>query len=261
MDFKSIIFKVTDDGVATITLNRPQAYNSFTDEQIEEVMVAVQEAEKRSDIKVLVLTGEGKAFSAGGDASMLAAMKTSYDARYIFDRSASLVKMIYEIPKPVIAAINGVVAGAATGCVLACDIIIASDKAKFAANFVNIAFVPDGGTSYFLFKKLGHHRAAEILFEGRTLTAEESFKLGIFNRVVPHQSLYQEVYAYAQKLARGPSLTLNYIKQILRACTDKDLKTIGDLEAGAQVICWNSEDFREGISSFIEKRPPRFQGK
>ncbi len=261
MQFQNILFEVRDNGVATLTLNRPGSFNSFDDATIGDVLAALRLAAEDENIKVLVLTGAGKAFSAGGDAGMLATMQTSADARYIFDRSALLIKTLYDFPKPVLAAINGVAAGAATGCSLACDIVIASDKAKFAANFVNIAFVPDGGTSFFLFHKLGHHRTAEILYTGRILTAEECLQAGVFNRVVPHEQLYEEVYALADKLAAGPPITLRYMKQILRACADKDLWTIASLESGAQVMCWNSEDFREGITAFLEKRKPNFKGK
>ncbi|MGS0763873.1 enoyl-CoA hydratase/isomerase family protein [Syntrophomonas curvata] len=261
MEFSTIIFTVKDNGVASITLNRPELFNSFNDAQIGDVLAACRLAAEDDAVKVLVITGAGKSFSAGGDAGMLAAMQSSFDARYIFDRSALLIQTIYSFPKPVIAAVNGVAAGAATGAALACDIVIASEKAKFAANFVNIAFVPDGGTSYFLFEKLGHHRAAEILFTGKILDAQEGLQAGVFNRVVPPESLEEEVYKLAGKIAAGPPITLKYMKNILRACSDNTLQTIASLESGAQVMCWNSQDFREGIQAFLEKRKPVFQGK
>lgn len=261
MEFSTILFDVRDNGVATITLNRPESFNSINDTQIGDILAACKLAAEDENIKVLVITGAGKSFSAGGDADMLATMQSSFDARYIFDRSALLIQTIYNFAKPVIAAVNGVAAGAATGAALACDIVIASEKAKFAANFVNIAFVPDGGTSYFLFNKLGHHRAAEILFTGKILDAGEALQAGLFNRVVPQESLYEEVYKLAERIAAGPPITLKYMKYILRACSDNDLKTIGSLESGAQVMCWNSQDFREGIQAFLEKRKPVFQGK
>lgn len=261
MEFGTIIFDVKDNGVASITLNRPESFNSFNDAQIGDVMAACMLAAEDDAIKVLVLTGAGKSFSAGGDAGMLAAMQSSFDARYIFDRSALLLQSVYNFPKPVIAAVNGVAAGAAAGLTLTCDIVIASEKAKFAANFVNIAFVPDGGTSYFLFNKLGHHRTAEILYTGTILDAQECLQAGIFNRVVPPESLQEEVANLAARIAAGPPITLKYMKQILRACTDNGLETVASLESGAQVMCWNSQDFREGIQAFLEKRKPVFQGK
>lgn len=261
MDFENILYEVKENGVATITLNRPASFNSFNDPHIADVLTALNLAANDEKVKVLVLTGAGKSFSAGGDAAMLATMQTSFDARYIFERSSLLIKSMYEFPKPSIAAINGVAAGASTGLSLACDIIVAGDKAKFAANFVNIAFVPDGGTSFFLFNKLGPHRMAEILYTGTILSAEECLQAGIFNRVVPQDQLYDQVYALAAQIADGPPITLKYMKQIIRACADSDLDTIGKLESGAQVMCWNSQDFREGITSFIEKRKPVFQGK
>jgi 2-(1,2-epoxy-1,2-dihydrophenyl)acetyl-CoA isomerase len=244
MELENVLFDVKENGVATLTLNRPNFFNSFNDAHISDCLTVLEQVRKRDDIKVLVITGAGKAFSSGGDAGMLAAMKTAQDAAYIFQRSALLIKTVYELPKPVIAAVNGVAAGAATGFVLACDVIIASDKARFAPNFVNIAFVPDGGTSYYLFKKLGPHRAADILFTGRILNAQECLELDLVNRIVPHDNLLDEVHAYAERLAKGPSLTLKYMKEILRACVDKDVDTIAQLETGAQVVCWSSQDFR-----------------
>jgi 2-(1,2-epoxy-1,2-dihydrophenyl)acetyl-CoA isomerase len=135
---------------------------------------------------------------------MLATIQTSFEARYIFERSAHLLKTMYEFPKPTIAAVNGVAAGAATGLVLGCDILIGSEKAKLAANFVNIAFVPDGGSTWFLFKKLGPHHAAEILYTGKILSADECLQAGVFNRVVPHDALYESLCPGSKNSRRPP---------------------------------------------------------
>ncbi len=195
MNYENVVFEVRDNGVATLTLNRPDSFNSFNDNLISDCLSVAELAKSRDDIKVLVITGMGKSFSAGGDAGMLASMKTALDARYIFERSALLLKTFYEFPKPLIAAVNGVAAGAAVGLVLTCDVIFASDKARLAPNFVNIAFVPDGGTTFFLHKLLGYNQAADILYTGRILDAQECLALNLFTRVIPLDSLGQEVNA------------------------------------------------------------------
>lgn len=256
-----VLLNLKDNGVATITLNRPQSMNALNREMGDAFMRALDEIEKREEeVKVVVWTGAGKTFSGGGDIRMLLSTQNIADARETFRRAYIQNKRFYDLPIPVIVAVNGPVAGVSTGRCLAADIIIACEEAKFAANFANIGLLPDGGTSYFLYKKLGHHRTAEILFKGEILTAQQCLELGLFNKVVPYSELYTVVYELADRLARGPSLAYRYAKEILQSCANNDFDTIANMEIDYQVQCWSSNDFREGATAFMEKRRPQFKG-
>lgn len=256
-----VLLNIKDNGVATITLNRPETFNALNKETRDAFNLALDEIEGRMNIKVVVWTGKGEALSGGGDIKMLHTLDKVRDAGQIFEQSYQGNKRFYDLPMPVIVAVNGVVAGMATGRSLAGDIIIASERAKFAANFVNIGLLPDGGATYLLYQKLGHHRAAEILFSGRILNASECLQMGIFNKVVPHEDLYPVVYALADRLANGPSVTLKYAKQLLRSCVNNDFAAIASMEAGDQVQCWSTDDFREGVQAFLDKRKAKFKGQ
>ncbi len=255
-----VLLNIKENGVATITLNRPEAFNALNDDTADAFSAALDEIDRRANIKVIVWTGKGEALSGGGDIRMLQSLDKVSDARRIFERAYIQTKRFYDLPMPVIVAANGIIAGVATGRSLAADILIASEKAKFAANFINIGLLPDGGTSHFLFKKLGHHRTAEILFNGKMLSAAECLDLGIFNKVVPHEELYPTVYAMADKLANSPTVALKYAKQILRSCVNNDFTAIASMEAGGQIQCWSTEDFQEGVAAFLEKRKAKFKG-
>ncbi len=255
-----VLLHLKENGVATITSNTPENLNAFSSKLGEAFGRALDEIESRGNVKVVVWTGAGQALSSGGDVRMLASTTKVRDAGETFERAYFGNKRFYDLPMPVIVAVNGAIAGVATGLSLTADILIASEKARFAANFISIGLVPDGGTSYFLFKKLGHHRAAEILFSGKILNASECLELGIFNRVVPHDQLYPEVYDLADQLAAGPTVALRYVKQLLRASVHNDFAAVASMEAHGQVQCWSTEDFREGALAFLEKRKPNFKG-
>jgi len=235
--------------------------NAFTIPLCRCIVAASRSVQENDDIKVVVVTGAGYGFSGGGEVGTLAAMTSPAKAKWTYDVSFSTVQSIYEIEKPVIAAINGPVAGAAVALMMACDIIIASEKAKFGYNFINLAFCPDSGASYFLARKLGYHKALDILWNGRVLTPDEAFNLGIINKVVAPEQLLDDAMATGAKLAAGPLMTIGLDKKLVREAMTNDFYQQAELEAMYQVLTWASDDFKEGCMAFAEKRKPHFTGK
>lgn len=261
MDWETVKLDIMDNGVAILTFNRPEALNSVNQQFCYDVPAACKVVAERDDIKVLIVTGAGAGWSSGGDISTLFGMKNPIDAKETYDFSTGIVNAIYELDKPVIAAVNGAVAGASTATCLACDLIIASDKARFGFTFMQVAFCPDSGTSYFLTQKVGYHKAAEILWFGKILKADEANELGLINKVVPHDDLMAEAMQWAEKIAKLPLVTVGLDKKLLRASLKNDYYQQAELEATYQVLTWSSEDFKEGCTAFKEKRKPNFQGR
>lgn len=261
MDWETVKLDIMDNGVAVLTFNRPEALNSVNQQFCYDVPAACKVVAERDDIKVLIVTGAGAGWSSGGDISTLFGMKDAIDAKETYDFSTGIVNAIYELDKPVIAAVNGAVAGASTAICLACDLIIASEKARFGFTFMQVAFCPDSGASYFLTQKVGYHKAAEILWFGKLLSAAEANDLGLVNKVVPHDELMTESMQWAEKLAQAPLLTVGLDKKLLRAALKNDFYEQSELEAMYQILTWTSEDFKEGCRAFKEKRKPNFKGK
>jgi len=261
VEWETVKLDIMDTGVAVLTFNRPEALNSVNRQFCYDVPAACKVVAERDDIKVLIVTGAGAGWSSGGDISTLFGMKNPIDAKDTYDLSTSIVDAIYELEKPVIAAVNGAVAGASTATCMACDLIIASEKARIGFTFMQVAFCPDSGTSYFLTRKLGYHKAAELLWFGKILKAEEAYDLGIVNKVVPHEELMAEAMKWAETIAQAPQLTVRLDKKLLRAADKNDYYQQAELEAMYQVLTWTSEDFKEGCLAFQEKRKPVFKGK
>ncbi|SDG36974.1 enoyl-CoA hydratase/isomerase family protein [Desulfosporosinus hippei] len=261
MEWKTVKLDIMETGVAILTLNRPETMNSVNDQLCSDVQAACKEAADNELIRVLIITGAGKGWSSGGDITKLASMKDPISAKETYDGSGALVTAIYELKKPVIAALNGVVAGASVAACMACDLIIASDQARMGFTFMQIAFCPDSGASHFLFQKVGYHKALELLWYGKIINAEEAEKLGLINKVVPQEECLPEAIRWAERLALQPLMAVGLDKKLMREAARNDYYQQAELEALYQVLTWSSEDFREGCTAFAEKRKPVFKNR
>lgn len=261
MAYKSLIYEV-DDGIATVRLNDPERLNALTFETYEELEKLTKNLASDEQVKVLVLTGTGKGFCAGGSVHEIIAklLKMKTDDLYRFTRmTCNVVKNMRQLKKPIIAAVNGIAAGAGAMLALASDLRIVSDRAKFAFLFTKVGLAgADMGALYLLPKIVGQGKATELLFLGDPIDAQEAFRIGLANRVVPHEKLMEEAYSLARRLRDGPRYALGVTKELLNLEADMTLEAALETEATAQARCMETNDFREGYRAFIEKRAPEF---
>ena len=248
------------DNVLTITLNRPEVYNAINEMMKKELPDALREAEKDRSVRCVVIRGAGdKAFCSGQDLKEHAVGKRSL--KESLEKSYNpMIRRIRTMEKPVIAMINGVAAGAGCSLALACDMRIMSEGAKLIEVFIRIGLVPDSGSHWFLPRLVGMARAFEYAATGRDISAAEAERVGLVNKVVPAGSLEAEVMTIAKSLAQGPTLSIGLIKRTLNKALFSDLDTILAYEAYIQEIASLTEDHKEGITSFLEKRPAKFRG-
>jgi 2-(1,2-epoxy-1,2-dihydrophenyl)acetyl-CoA isomerase len=251
----------TRDGIATITLNRPEKLNSFADDMREQLIGALERV-SRSEARVLVITGAGRGFCAGGDVNHMVGLKQRNagfeEMLPLLEAGRSIVTLIHDLPIPTIAAVNGVAAGAGANLALACDLRIASDKASFGETFVKIGLHPDWGGTYFLPRLVGMAKALEMCWLGDVIDAAEAHRIGLVNRVIPDAGFVREVQALAGRLAAAPVTTVRAIRRSIRTSSTRSLEQCHDAEATAQESCWASPDSGEGLRAFVEKRAARF---
>ncbi len=250
------------DGVATITLNRPEKLNAFTGTMREDLLEALRACERDEAVRVVVLTGAGRAFCAGGDVEYMSGLQKSGDVtafRKLLDAGRDVILQIATMPKPVIASINGVAAGAGCNLALACDYRIASETAKLSESFVKIGLHPDWGGTWLLPRLIGRSRAAEMLMTGRMVEAAEALAMGMIDRVA--MNLTAETGRLAATIAAAPPIAIAGIKRALDAADRNDLRAQIELESEHQLRCFQSSDAAEGMAAFFQKRAATFSGR
>ena len=249
------------DAIATLTLNRPDALNSLTVPLKEELIRALADVGADPAIRVVVLTGAGRAFCAGQDLRERLEPDALPLAAEIRERYNPLVRSIRNLPKPVIASVNGVAAGAGASLAFASDIRIAADTASFVLAFGRVGLIPDSGSTWLLQRLVGAAKAAEIALTTEPLTAADAERFGLVARVVPADTLADETRSLATRLAGLAPRALALTKQSLSAAADSTFEEALELEADLQGVVGETADHREGIAAFIEKRPARFTGE
>ena len=250
-----------ENGVGTLTLNRPDKLNAFAGTMRQELADALDELEKDKAVRVIVITGAGRGFCAGADVAYMAELGAKRDSdglAALVEAGRRVVRTMRRSAKPVIGSINGVAAGGGANLALACDIRIASDKASLMQSFNRIGLHPDWGGTYFLPRLVGPAKALELFWTADAIDAAECLRLGLFNRVVPHDSLAAATKELAETLARKPALPLSLVKQAVYQSLDRELPDMLDYELEAQIRSFKSDDAREGIAAFVEKRPAQF---
>lgn len=246
-----------EDGVCTLTLNRPEKLNALDQQMREELADAIPRVAEDSAIGALLITGSGRAFSAGGDIQRLRTFHPGHgwsDIKRIHHWLALLTRM----DKPVVAALNGPVAGGGCGIALAADIVLASEKARFIFANLRLGLVPDGGLCYFLPRLVGLARARQLLLESQDLTADAAVKMGLIAEVVPADDLLPRAAALARRLAHGPQPATGLTKFLLSKSQESDLESMLVHEANSLYLCFDSPDLQEGLNAYVERREPRF---
>ncbi len=265
METKATLFKV-ENQVGWLTMNRPEMRNALNAEMREEMLAILAEAASNPEIRCLVVTGAGKGFctgadlsgnrSASGEAPMPGAVRSA-----MRQSSQRLIRAWWELEKPVVAAVNGVAAGFGVHLALTADLIVASDEAKFIEVFVRRGISVDAGGAYLLLRRIGLARAKELVFFGDDLPAAEAERIGLINRCVPADKLEATTRELAERLARGPTFALGMSKRLLNRALESDLETSFSDEAFAQSLVAQSDDLKEGMRAFMEKRLPAFKGR
>jgi len=260
MEFKTITYK-KEGARLNLYLNRPDVFNAFDDTQSYEFQDALKAAKRDNEIRVIVLSGEGKAFCSGQDLKAIAGAKNRSLSDSLYKRYNPIIKAMRNMPKPIICRLNGVAAGAGCSLALASDMIVASRKSSLIEVFVNVGLVLDSGSSYFLPRLVGSARAFEMSTMGNKISADQAFEWGMVNRVCDHEELDSEVDKLCDYFSSAPTKAVALMKNMLNKSFHSDLDTMLQYEAYCQEIAGNSSDYKEGVSAFNEKRKPIFTGE
>jgi len=263
MHYETLLYQV-DEGVATLTLNRPEAFNSLNMALGRDLLHAAIEADEDRAVRCVVVTGAGKAFCGGGDVKDFAGNldRIGVHIKRLTTDFHGAISRLARSPKPVLMAVNGVAAGAGMSLAITGDLVLAAESARFTLAYSRIGAAPDGSSTYFLPRLVGYSRAMELYLTNRTLSAREAMQWGLVNRVVPDAEFSGAVVALARELAQGPTYAYGRAKQLFLHSTQESLETQMELEAQAIAATGKSEDFRAGVTAFAKKlRPPKFSGR
>lgn len=265
MQYETVILE-KEGNIATLYFNRPDKMNALNPQMREDLVAALAEVNKDDDIRVLIVTGAGdRAFNAGADIGMFGAKIAGEEQgptrSQITELKAWYMPLFRELRVPTIAAMNGVAVGIGVSFALICDIRVASDKARISCGWVNRGVTPDGGALHLLPKLIGIEKALELLYTGEMTNAEEMLRIGLVSRVVPHEDLMKASKELAGKIAAGPPISLELIKRGVHRFWEADLQRAIDYETYAANICLSTEDHKEGVMSFVEKRQAEFKGR
>ncbi|SHK14100.1 enoyl-CoA hydratase-related protein [Hymenobacter psychrotolerans] len=256
----SLLFSL-DGGVATICFNRPQVFNSVNKEVALAMQQYLQDCQQNPEVRAVLLTGTGKAFCAGQDLAEITGPDSPEVAEIVEKHYNPIVELIRALDKPVVAAVNGVAAGAGANLALACDIVVAKESASFIQAFSKIGLIPDSGGTYFLPRLIGMQRASALMLTGDKVSATEAVQMGMIYKAFADDVFEQEVQTLVRKLAAMPTKGLAYTKQLLNVTFSKDLTQQLRYEADLQLRAGATSDYKEGVSAFLEKRQPSFTGQ
>jgi enoyl-CoA hydratase len=260
MEFTTILFEKSE-GVGIITLNRPQSMNAINTQFVKEFDQLLDEISKDDEVAAVIITGTEKVFAAGADIKEVGAFKTPLDAHFFITGVHALFNKIEHLPKPVIAAVSGLALGGGCELALTCDVRIAAENAVFGQPEIKIGVIPGGGGTQRLPRLIGLGRAKELLYSGDAIDVQEAYRIGLVNKVVPLGSLLDEAKKMAAKYAKQPGFALKMTKKVVNEGINMDLPSALAYEARCFELLFATEDQKEGMRAFIEKRKPTFQGK
>lgn len=267
MDYKEIIY-TKEDGIATITLNRPEAMNALSPAMGEEWVAAIEEAKQDEGVGVLVVTGVGRAFCSGANPRVLDISREKSEPLSLAEKVKQkpwtvqrIARAVSALDKPYIASINGAAIGGGMDLASMCDIRIASERARFGMGYIRMGMVPGGGGCFFLTRIVGIAHACELIWTGKIIDAKEALRIGYVSQVIPQEKLAEATKELALELAKGPAVAIRLTKQLIYRCLDMDLEQALEAHHMAALIAESTEDAKEGPRAWVEKREPLFKGK